>query len=341
MGNNSSLLHKDAMEANYSQLCHHLQSLSGKIDQQEDKYGWTALHIAAKKGFGPIVRELLAREARADLPDNNGGDGSTQDQSTRQTHISLTRERFVDDVVLDLPADKQVYLVQSPTSKQSSDKKNKKHKVDRSEERKSDPALTGNTGTTVWDGAILGAGTGAVALSLLACRRAKRAAITDIPDMLPHLRLNVDRNRAVLPKNGASAYVQALRWGPPGEDIELLSPKTASPFDVIVGADLIYYTYSEETPHTQQLLWTLEKVASPQSLIYLALSLHHNPEEVHHFLGLAAEKFEVVDLWKEVPEEWRVHDVAVVLLRLKANAAPEEGSECSRQQSEKDDSTDT
>ena len=34
----------------------------------------------------------------------------------------------------------------------------------------------------------LGAGTGAVSLSLLATRRAASATITDLPDLLPHLR---------------------------------------------------------------------------------------------------------------------------------------------------------
>jgi hypothetical protein len=52
------------------------------------------------------------------------------------------------------------------------------------------------------------------------------------------------------------------------------------PYDVIVGSDLIYYTYNEATPHSKLLLWTLRRVAGPGSLIYLALSLHHNPEEV-------------------------------------------------------------
>eukprot|EP00798_Chlamydomonas_sp_ICE-L_P010558 gene10558-12211_t len=95
MGNNMSELHEDAMEANYSQLCHHLQSLSGKIDQQEDKVGakkppshrpgllergllisqltavhsselWLdALHIAATKGCEASVRELLRPPARS------------------------------------------------------------------------------------------------------------------------------------------------------------------------------------------------------------------------------------------------------------------------------------
>lgn len=35
--------------------------------------GWAALHVAAHKGFDPIVRELLARGARPNLQDKVGG----------------------------------------------------------------------------------------------------------------------------------------------------------------------------------------------------------------------------------------------------------------------------
>ena len=92
----------------------------------------------------------------------------------------------------------------------------------------------------------LGAGTGAVALALLACRRASTATITDIPDMLPHLRRNVELNTSVLPgpvdRQGLCRFasVQALRWGAPGADIPLLGPLGCPPFDLIVGSDLMY-----------------------------------------------------------------------------------------------------
>jgi hypothetical protein len=47
---------------------------------------------------------------------------------------------------------------------------------------------------------------------------------------------------------------------------------------VIVGSDLIYYTYSEATPHSRLLLAALRAAAGPGTPIYLSLSLHHNPE---------------------------------------------------------------
>jgi hypothetical protein len=58
-------------------------------------------------------------------------------------------------------------------------------------------------------------------------------------------------------------------------------------------------------------------LASAWTIIYLALSMQHNPKEVEHFLGLAAsEGFEVEKLWQEVPCKWRVTDVCVVRMRL-------------------------
>ena len=71
---------------------------------------------------------------------------------------------------------------------------------------------------------------------------------------------------------------------PPTPSLQQGRPSSSAPggppYDFIVGSDLIYYTYSEATPHSKLLLWTLRHVAVPGSLIYLALSLHHNPEEV-------------------------------------------------------------
>ena len=85
-------------------------------------------------------------------------------------------------------------------------------------------------------------------------------------------------------QGGSSSSVPG---GPPYERSSSRQPTSSSdhvpggpPYDVIVGSDLIYYTYSEATPHSKLLLWTLRRVAVPGSLIYLALSLHHNPEEV-------------------------------------------------------------
>lgn len=160
----------------------------------------------------------------------------------------------------------------------------------------------------------LGAGTGAVSLSLLACQCVGSATITDIPDLLPHLRFNVDRNAAVLNRN--KVHVQAVRWGH-HEDIQGLQPIKA-PFDVIVGSDLIYYTHSSETPHSLLLLQTLRWLSGPRTLIFLSLSLHHNPEEVQHFLDMASTDFDVIIIAaQDLPQEYCVPDVLVVRLTTK------------------------
>eukprot|EP00955_Chlamydomonas_euryale_P072981 361582-Chlamydomonas_euryale.AAC.6 len=67
-----------------------------------------------------------------------------------------------------------------------------------------------------------------------------------------------------------------------------LPPAYGPPYDVVVGSDLVYYTYCDATPHSRLLLWTLERVSAPGTLIYLALSLHHNPEEVGVLLDCGA-----------------------------------------------------
>ncbi|KAL6751592.1 putative methyltransferase-domain-containing protein [Haematococcus lacustris] len=267
--------------------------------------------------------------------------------------------RFVDDCVLQLQGGVvQVRLAQAPSAKAAAKVSARLQTLDKA----SDPALTG---TTVWDGAVvlahylsdtstledyaqarlvkgrsgtgagrlgeelqplrcieLGAGTGAVSLALLACRKVAQSTLTDIPDMLPWLRHNVERNHAVLQPHQAN--IQALRWGSAGvEDLGRLQP--SPPYDVILGADLIYYSDTPETPHSRLLLWTLQRLAGDHSLILLALSLHHNPEEVSHFLQLASQAGFLTEYVDDVPAPWLVPDVMLVrLVRLQgANGCPE------------------
>ena len=241
-------------------------------------------------------------------------------------------ERFVDDCVLNLHGGEVVVRVaQAPSARQAA--KAHGYKLD----RESDPALTG---TTVWDGAVvlsqyltstgalgghsypsgkarpialeLGSGTGAVSLALLACGCVEHVTITDIPDVLPFIQLNAARNADAVDARRMS--VLPLRWGA-AADIAALSRRP--PFDLLVGSDLVYYTYSEATPHSKVLLATLLQLAGKGTLVFLALSLHHNPAEVEHFLGLASEHFAVTRLRAEVPDEWRVPDVIIVRMQLK------------------------
>ena len=121
---------------------------------------------------------------------------------------------------------------------------------------------------------------------------------------------------------------QHERQEPPADQSAPPSPQP--PWDVICGSDLIYYTYSERTPHSRLLLEALQRLAVPElTLIALSLSLHHNPEEVARFLGWArARGFDVRRVPAgEIPEEYRVPDVLVVTMRLRATSGARGGGD--------------
>ena len=65
----------------------------------------------------------------------------------------------------------------------------------------------------------------------------------------------------------------------------------------------------------------------PLKILIILLGRCLSPMQVEHFLGLAEEWFDVTRLHDEVPAPWRVHDVIVVLLRLRPAAEDEGGVE--------------
>jgi hypothetical protein len=77
-------------------------------------------------------------------------------------------------------------------------------------------------------------------------------------------------------------------------------------------------SYTPSTPHSRLLLQALVQLAGPNSLVFLALSLHHNPQEVHAFLDWAQHDwgFEVSTVTQGIPQEYVVPDVLVVKLSL-------------------------
>ncbi|GIL55184.1 hypothetical protein Vafri_10780 [Volvox africanus] len=293
-----------------------------------------------------LAEEQLAEDLHIDVDDG--------EPKNWQRFYMGYHQRFVEDCVLELKAGQlRVRLAQAPSAKVAAKRaaeghngKGNQHKQ-KQLDKASDPALTG---TTVWDGAVvlshyltettilvrqcnspyaysggslptvleLGAGTGAVSLALAASRAAASVTATDLPDLLPHLRLNVGRNSSLLPPG--RVHLQPLRWGPEGEqDVQNLGP-VRPPYDVIVGSDLIYYSYTPETPHSRLLLWTLRRLCGPHSTVYLSLSLHHNPEEVERFLRWATEGdegFHILRLKASIPQQWRVPDVLVARLTPK------------------------
>lgn len=91
---------------------------------------------------------------------------------------------------------------------------------------------------------------------------------------------------------------------------------------------LAVHSYTGSTPHSRLLLQALVQLAGPDSLIFLALSLHHNPEEVHAFLEWAEAVwgFEVERVADGIPSEYVVPDVRVVRLRLKDQQKAQEAA---------------
>lgn len=61
------------------------------------------------------------------------------------------------------------------------------------------------------------------------------------------------------------------------------------------------------------------QLSGPDTLIFLALSLHHNPEEVHAFLAWAEEDWGlgVQRVTEGIPAEYVVPDVLVAKLQLR------------------------
>ena len=58
------------------------------------------------------------------------------------------------------------------------------------------------------------AGTGAVSLALLACGCVRKALITDIPDLLPHIQHNLQRNAPLFDPRRAAVLVSYPAYRP-------------------------------------------------------------------------------------------------------------------------------
>jgi hypothetical protein len=67
------------------------------------------------------------------------------------------------------------------------------------------------------------------------------------------------------------------------------------------------------------LLQALVALAGPDSIIFLALSLAHNPDEVHAFLEWATDVwgFDVETVTEGIPPDYMVNDVQIVKMSLR------------------------
>ena len=127
----------------------------------------------------------------------------------------------------------------------------------------------------------LGAGTGAAGLAVAATGLPSVVAMTDLPEILPHLRHNARRNArsegGPIPPDVALAAC-ALRWGEEG-DVDAL-PAPCRDADVVLGADLAYTT---DARVIDALVETLDRVVPTDGVAVFASCVEHRPEAVARF----------------------------------------------------------
>ena len=95
----------------------------------------------------------------------------------------------------------------------------------------------------------LGAGTGLVGIAA-ACAWAANVTLTDLPEIMPNLQMNIDNNREVIEVNGGSACALPLDWS----DAENGPLDKDDRFSVIVAADPLY-----SPDHPQTLVETVHR----------------------------------------------------------------------------------
>ncbi|KAL3891239.1 hypothetical protein ACJMK2_003502 [Sinanodonta woodiana] len=188
----------------------------------------------------------------------------------------------------------------------------------------------GDVGCVVWDAAIvlskyletddfdggkllkglkvieLGSGTGAV--GLMAGSYGADVTMTDLPEFIPLIQLNIDTNKHLFVTKVTAA---ALPWGRL-QDIE-------ENCDIILLADCIYYEDSLEP-----LVNTIDQLCSDRTTVYCSYeerSIGNNPEVERKFFKLVRQKFDV----EEIPQDrhdphFRSGDIHIMKFRKKCNS---------------------
>ncbi|XP_031491846.1 uncharacterized protein LOC116258685 [Nymphaea colorata] len=179
----------------------------------------------------------------------------------------------------------------------------------------SDASSSAPVGASLWDCAIvlahylpsvplagksvveLGAGTGLPGLTA-AKLGSSRVVLTDLPELIPGLRRNVEANELV-----DGVEVRPLRWGDEG-DCSALGP----PFDVVLMSDLLYNVSA-----APGLCQSIRALSDAQTLILLSYELRAGTTECFQVLRRAGFR------WRKIGSEdlhpvWQSEDIGIFRL---------------------------
>ncbi|KAK3576637.1 hypothetical protein CHS0354_023156 [Potamilus streckersoni] len=188
----------------------------------------------------------------------------------------------------------------------------------------------GDVGCVVWDAALvlskyletddfdggkmlegmkvieLGSGTGAV--GLMAGSYGADVTMTDLPEFIPLIQLNIDTNKNLFV---SKVTATALPWG--------RLQNIDEDYDIILLADCIYYDESLEP-----LVNTVDQLCSDRTIVYCSYeerSTGNKPELQRKFFQLVRQKFNV----EEIPHDkqdthFRSEDIHIMKFRKKCNS---------------------
>lgn len=153
----------------------------------------------------------------------------------------------------------------------------------------------------------LGSGLGVVGLT--AATLGAQVTLTDLPEALPLLRLNINENKAKIGSMGGYAIAEALIWG---DNSSLLDEE----FDIIVLADCVYY--EEAVDPLIESLKNLNDSPTKKPVMYLTQELRDTEIQRTLWNSFYEKLTELFDVEK-IPEEeqhanYRSSDI--VLLKI-------------------------
>lgn len=153
----------------------------------------------------------------------------------------------------------------------------------------------------------LGSGVGVVGLT--AATLGAQVTLTDLPEALPLIRLNINENKAKIGSMGGYAIAESLIWG---ESSSLLDDE----FDVVVLADCVYY--EEAVDSLIETLKSLTNTSSKKPVMYLTQEMRDSDTQRElwsSFYGKLTDNFNV----DKIPEEEQhinYRSADILLLRI-------------------------